>query len=296
MMRISIFNSFLIGVITTIITTITSSTTTVNALSHSLYPASFINARHGAIRKSKRNCPSVPQTFLGESKSISETDEDRPFIRPPGGGAMVGAWVVAMSIFIVKNYASEELWPFPQLADIPIPYLSLMHNLGNMIFSGSIITTTVIEWIVTDSNDDKIIPFWFDRVQKVERFMVLPALFLSIVSGMIRATVTYGTMMESPLHIKSSLHILSTFGLWWGITDRTTINRVSLSTESNRYSSSTIGNNGSGSGNDQEGNININRRLVMIRRISNIISCGFLIASYAMMTLKPGLANYYAST
>lgn len=207
-----------------------------------------------------------------------------------------------MSIFIVKNYASTDLWPTPQLAEIPIPYLSLIHNLSNMVFSGSIITTTIIEWIVTDSNDFKIISFWFDRIQRVERFLVLPALFLSVVSGIIRANVTYGTsLMDSPLHIKSSLHLLATFGLWWGITDRTTINRVSSLVEGEEddekvnTTCNTTTNTRSKEGNVdvvQEVQIPFNKRLVKIRRISNIISCGFLVASYAMMTLKPGLSNY----
>jgi hypothetical protein len=212
-----------------------------------------------------------------------------------------------MSTFILKNYASVELWPTPLLAEIPIPYLGLMHNLSNMIFSGSIITTTVIEWIVTDSNDFKIIPFWFDRIQKVERFLVLPALFLSIVSGIIRSNVTYGTsLMNSPLHIKSSLHLLATFGMWWGITDRTTINRVpsllvGVLVKEHEQGKSSCSNPSSSTPHDDSNHSSSERsstatttsssKVVTIRRISNIISCAFLVASYAIMTLKPGLTQ-----
>jgi hypothetical protein len=211
-------------------------------------------------------------------------------------------WIATMSIFIVKNYASEDLWPISCLADIPVPYLSLLHSLGNMVFAGSIITTTVMEWTVTDSDDLNIIPFWFDRVQKVERFLVLPALFLSIVSGIIRANVTYGTIQGSPLHVKSSLHLLATFGLWWGITDRTTINKVLSSSSgtsscdnaadaSNDMSQTTA----TVSTADADDNLTdnshpsvIQKKIVTIRRISNLVSCGFLVASYAIMILKPG--------
>lgn len=217
---------------------------------------------------------------------------------------LVAGWVIAMSTFILKNYASVQLWPTPLLAEIPIPYLGLVHNLSNMIFSGSIITTTVIEWIVTDSKDFKIIPFWFDRIQKVERFLVLPALFLSIVSGIIRSNVTYGTsLMNSPLHIKSSLHLLATFGMWWGITDRTTINRVPSLVgvvKEQEQGKSSCSNHSSSTPHDDSNHslsergstaISSTSNVVTIRRISNIISCAFLVASYAIMTLKPGLTQ-----
>lgn len=198
--------------------------------------------------------------------------------------AIIG-WIVALSIFIVKNYASVDLWPNPNLADIPIPYLSLMHNLGNMIFAGSIITTAVLEWIVTESNDvNHVVPFWFDRVQKVERFLLLPALCLSVFSGVVRANLMYGTLKASPFYVKGTLHLLATFGLWWGITDRTTIDRVVSSRPLVKGNLKDV--------EKTDTDVTLDPKIVTIRRISNVISCVFLVAAYALMTLKPGIGMY----
>lgn len=138
-------------------------------------------------------------------------------------------------------------WPSNIILRIPFPVLSLIHAISAMLFSGGIITTTVIEWVViqTYSNSNKLynsniksnksnnnnsntassvsfLEFWFMNAPKIGQMIVLPAITGSVISGIGQTFIKYGNIKSAPHHVKSMFHLFLIFGIWWGITDRTT--------------------------------------------------------------------------
>lgn len=207
---------------------------------------------------------SSPITMIRASAHVSDgCDRNAPRKRK---SLAVTAWIHAISIFIIVNYRSK-CWP-AFLARIPFQLLSLLHSTSGMLFAGSIITTTLLEWIVVASCDQAVTIFWFEQAPRIEKAVVLPALTGSIVSGVAQAVSSYGSLRLAPRHIKSSLHLLFLFGLWWGVTDRKTQEKAQIA------AAETWG-----------------EQLPLVlrqRRFSNVVSCLFLIALYAIMVLKPG--------
>lgn len=199
----------------------------------------------------------------GTSADTSWTGDDSPDYG-------VACWLLGVSGFIVKSYVGP-LWP-ASLSEAPLTSLNFVHALSGMLFAGSIITTTVIEWTVVQSRDKSVARFWFRNAPGVEKALVLPALAGSIVSGTAQAFQIYGSLSHAPLHVKSVLHLLATFGLWWAITDRTTQKQAFNATDVDFGPHESL------------------PKVMIRRRLSNIVSCGFLILLYAFMVLKPGLS------
>jgi hypothetical protein len=191
------------------------------------------------------------------------------------------AWVHVMSIFIILNYRSAAVCSKPAiLGQIPFAALSFIHAISGMLSSGSIVTTTLLEWLVVKhENNDKnqsVYKFWFTNVPKVEQMIVIPALSGSMISGIGQAFSKYGSLKLAPKHVKSSLHVLFLFGLWWGLTDRTT------QIKAQEYADSST---------NFQGMDEVTTKLPPVfrqRRISNLVSCIFLVVLYGMMVLKPG--------
>lgn len=180
--------------------------------------------------------------------------------------AFVDIWPLAISIFIAINYY-RSCWP-AALAEVPFATLNFIHAISGMLFAGCIITTTVLEWMVTESGNTQAQRLWFEKVPVVEEWIVLPALTGSIVSGIGSACVRYGSFRVAPFHVQSTLFLLLAFGLWWGLTDRPTqANAVAALENSSGEERPTI---------------------LQLRRISNVVSCVFLIVLYGIMVLKPG--------
>jgi len=139
------------------------------------------------------------------------------------------------------------------------------------------VLSTIVEWIVLQKpTNPEVIHFWFSRiVSNVDKAVVLPALTAVIVSGMAQATIDYGSMGASPLHIRVAIHIFATFALWWGLTDLTT-QHAAQSSISEWYKQYLSG--------DQTGL----PKVALFRRWSNVVSCLFVGILYAFMALKPG--------
>ena len=180
--------------------------------------------------------------------------------------AFVDIWPVAISIFIAINYF-RSCWP-AALAEVPFSTLNLIHAISGMLFAGCIITTTVLEWMVIESGNMSTQRLWFEKVPVVEEWIVLPALTGSIVSGIGNACVRYGSFRMAPFHVQSTLFFLLAFGLWWGFTDRPTQAKAVAALENS------VGEE--------------RPTILQLRRISNFISCVFLIVLYGIMVLKPG--------
>jgi len=183
-------------------------------------------------------------------------------------------WVHLASIWVILNYRSASCWP-KAMVNLSLPTWNFVHSLSGMLFSGSIITTTVLEWIVVNysrrsqtQSNKAVYRFWFQNAPEIEQWLVLPALTGSIISGVAQAAISYGCFKLAPRHVKSTLHVLFLFGLWWGFTDRKTQSKA------------------------QEVDIVQDDKtlppVLRQRRISNVVSCVFLVAIYAIMVLKPG--------
>jgi hypothetical protein len=205
----------------------------------------------------------LPSTLDGGSEEHTPTKSPK---KKNKSRLVTTVWVHVVTIFIVANYRLK-CWP-AFLVRVPLATWSLLHAVSGMLFAGSIITTTILEWIVVSSRDQSVNSFWFQQVPKVEQMVVLPALTGSIISGVAQAFLNYKSLRHAPRHVKSSLHILFLFGVWWGVTDRRTQGKAQEATfESNSDKLPTV---------------------MLQRRVSNSVSCGFLIALYAVMVLKPG--------
>ena len=184
----------------------------------------------------------------------------------------LGSWIVALSTFLlVNNYVG----PFPAkiLASTPVKAFGFTHAISGMLFGGGVILTTLLEWLAVGSKSKEVIEFYFDKVPKLDSFVVLPALTMSILSGVGLAVDHYGSLGESPFHVVGAISALLLFAIWWAVTDVTT--QGASQTAISEWIQT----------NDQQGKI---PRIVEQRKISNVISCVFVLVIYGFMVLKPG--------
>jgi hypothetical protein len=103
-----------------------------------------------------------------------------------------------------------------------------------------------------------------------------------MISGIAQSFYNYGSLSLAPRHVKSSLHVLFLFGLFWAYTDRKSQqDLLDLAETSNSWSA----------GDGQVSKDMVEKEMVSIwkrRRIVNVISCLFVVALYAIMVIKPG--------
>jgi hypothetical protein len=184
-------------------------------------------------------------------------------------------WLHTVSIFVVGNYIGKTLWP-AFLFLIPVKVWNLIHALSAMLFAGGVVTTTLLEWnlpsIISatagnakkdqeqpDGQSSTMLLTW---LWQVESRLVIPAVTMSLISGVAQSYHYYNTLRFAPTHVKSSLHVMFLFGIWWAWTDR--------------RSQASIRKHG----------FDVSR--VVQRQMSNLVSCAFLVALYSIMILKPG--------
>jgi hypothetical protein len=189
------------------------------------------------------------------------------------------------------------------VAFLPPQVWSLIHAVSGMIFGGSILCTAMVEWMWPDelqqmlndrSNqevtsdtatniDDLSLQLLLNKMATKTLFpmegkLVLPAVTGSMISGIAQSFCNYGSLRFAPLHVKSSLHLMFLFGLWWALTDRKSQDDIIRLSSMHVDSSSTKV--------TQEVS-NIWKR----RRFFNFISCLFVLALYGIMVLKPGFVG-----
>lgn len=163
-----------------------------------------------------------------------------------------------------------------------------------MLFAGGILLTTFFEWLVVDvasSNTSQektstVLSFWFDQVPMFDAAVVLPGLTLALIAGIGLSVDMYGSLGAAPVHITAGFHALVAFAAWWGLTDLTTQSKAARAIEREWGISS------SENGNNRTSKPRKIPAIVQLRRVSNVVSCLFVVALYAIMTLKPGLPEF----
>ena len=253
--------------------------TTIRSQSLPWKPALFTSTARFSAPASKNDNDSVKKMTV-EALSV-------PLWRDLAG---VAVWIVPISAFVLQNNFVGP-WPETLLYSLSVRQWALLHAISGMLFSGTILVSTFIEWIVVnnaiatakskDKNDQKvttnILKFWFATVPQLDANIVLPALSLAMLSGVSQAAYNYGTLANSPIHVRGIFHALLTFMVWWASTDFTTQRKTKELVLSL---------------NDGEGLVSPSGQVpsvVWMRRISNIVSCIFVAALYAVMVLKPGI-------
>lgn len=186
--------------------------------------------------------------------------------------AGLGTWIASLSGFLLFN---NYVGPFPSaIQTVPVEYFGLMHALSAMLFGGGIILTTLLEWLAVSSKNASVLDFYFSKVPILDKMVVLPAVTLSIVSGVGLAVDHYGMLGQSPFHVVAAISTLLAFAGWWGVTDLTTQGAAKAAI--GEWKESAEGTEIS--------------MIVQLRKISNVVSCIFVLAIYAIMVLKPGFS------
>lgn len=236
------------------------------------------NVRHQEQRKLSKTI--VEGSSLASTPSLSnwkEEKDDSSLTEIAG----VGTLITALSAFLlVNNFVGP--WPADLFEATPVKAFGLTHALGGMLFGGGIIITTLLEWLAVGSKDPSVLKFYFDKVPKLDAFVVLPALAASILSGVGIAVDHYGSLGESPFHVVGAISTLLIFAIWWAVTDASTQEAANVAIEDwvatleKKDDSTTV-----------SASTEV-PQIVSRRRISNIVSCMFVAAIYAFMVLKPG--------
>eukprot|EP00957_Ditylum_brightwellii_P053668 4066426-Ditylum_brightwellii.AAC.1 len=149
-----------------------------------------------------------------------------------------------------------------------------------MLFAGGIILTTCMEQLVVSTKDTAVLKCWFQRVPILDCSIVLPGLTLAMVSGVFSTVHRYGSLAIAPMYIKMVFYTLAAFAAWWGVTDLSTQPKATTALEGWAAARKELGE-------ECEENNEL-PDVVHLRKISNIVSCFFVVALYAIMTLKPG--------
>jgi len=183
----------------------------------------------------------------------------------------VASWAVALGGFLIRNYKATKPWPNILLTGSRRGW-NFVHALSATVFSGTILVTTLLEWLVVRSASPPVIKFWFTTIPGIDVAIVLPALTGAVVSGVAQSVQEYGKVAEAPKYVKAVLHTMATFGLWWATTDRPTQRRARRAVQIWLES-------------DASGPV---PGILQWRRASNLFSCCFVLVLYILMVLKPG--------
>ena len=178
-----------------------------------------------------------------------------------GKKALLAVTLLGISGFIIANYTRQTIWP-SFLLSVPLKAWNLIHALSAMAFAGGVVTTTLLEWTlpnlkVQEQEQNSLLKWLW----QVESLLVLPAVCTSLISGVAQSFHSYRSLRYAPRHVKSALHLMFLFGLWWIWADRGS--QATLEAE-------------------------VDLRTLHRRRIYNVVSCAFLVALYSIMILKPG--------
>lgn len=257
-------------------------------ISHAFAPLVMISTEKNLSRRKPTNRPSPP-VFTREGRADAVRTSSALHTNPSsndeknGEGvsrkgwtisrsmAGVGMWAVSITCFILLNYHSETCWPSSLLMLPPRRTWTFVHATTTMLFSGTILVSTLVEWLVVKSRNPSVLKFWFTSIPSLDMAVVLPSLTGSIVSGIAQASMDYGRLQDAPKYVLGTFHSLLTFGAWWGVTDLTTQKSARTAVSEDLT----------------DGDI---PRVLKLRRWSNLVSCLFVATLYILMVLKPGMS------
>lgn len=221
--------------------------------------------------------------FVGSSsekdatKSMSVDIETAKAASPLVQYMTLGVSLLSVSAFILVNKFVGP-WPVPMFEALPDKYWLLIHYVSGTMFAGTIVVSAILENMVTSAKSqenfkDQLLQFWFERVPQMDAQLVLPSIVLLLVSGTANSFYRYGSLMEAPKHIMLVFVHLVAFLIWWACTDITTQAKVLewYHRDDNDDADTSL------------------KQILNWRKISNVGSCMFLLALFAIMTLKPGM-------
>jgi hypothetical protein len=278
------------------------------------------NSLHGGTLKHQSTFPwgsraagSTSKISLSALSAPTPSAEGAPFEKPKKASKAIKIWVHLLSVFVIVSYLQPLNLPeglsivqtvfleplFALLSNfialVPAEVWSLIHAISGMVFGGSILCTTFVEWMwpdelekmlkdsnvttTTQSMDDLSLQILINKMATQTLFpmegkLVLPGVTGSMISGIAQSFYNYGSLRLAPRHVKSSLHLMFLFGLWWAFTDR--------KSQEDLLKLSTCAQKDSGPSTREE-MVQIWKR----RRLFNSISCIFVVALYGMMVIKP---------
>lgn len=236
-------------------------------------PAVFLDKAPTLRRKSSALRVSLSEDPQQEREQIESWEADSKLVEL----ALLLAWAASISGFILMN---NFVGPWPEaMKQVPERVWFVLHMLGGMLFGGGVILTTAIEWLVANNKNSPVLLFWFDKVPLLDAAIVLPALTMAMISGTGLSIAHYGGLGIAPLHISIVFYALVAFATWWAVTDLTTQGKAL--TAVNEWAVTTSGLNSENHKKDVP-------EVVEHRRISNIVSCLFILALYGIMVFKPG--------
>mmetsp|Transcript_44461 Transcript_44461/g.107591 ORF Transcript_44461/g.107591 Transcript_44461/m.107591 type:complete len:398 (-) Transcript_44461:2229-3422(-) len=210
-------------------------------------------------------------------------------------------WVHGLSIAVVFSYYPNLLVPLSKklgvdlsslstiislqalFETIKLPVWNFVHAVSGMLMGGTIITTTILEWMILKNNSHgdgpikTVVPDAIQSLWSLESSIVLPAVTGSMVSGLAQSYLMYDGIGFAPKYVKAALHTMLTFGIWWAIMDkksqRQLVQAVEASQEQSTDTAATDKTN--------------NNSVWMKRKIANVVSCVLVVLLYAIMVVKP---------
>lgn len=192
--------------------------------------------------------------------------------------AALGLWMAALSGFILMN---NFVGPWPAvMSAVPERIWFTLHMLGGMLFGGGIILTTALEWLVAENKNESVLQFYFDKVPLLDAAIVLPGLTMAMISGVGLTILRYGGLGIAPPHIPVVFYTLTAFAGWWAATDLST---QGSSLKAINEWAATVGSS------NEEREV---PRIVELRKVSNVVSCLFVVALYMVMVMKPGTLHH----
>jgi len=202
-------------------------------------------------------------------------EEESKFVELAG----LAVWMTSLSGFI---FANNWIGPWPAaMSHVPERIYFTGHMLGGMLFGGGVIMTTALEWLCVKNRQPAVLQFYFDKVPLLDMAVVLPGLTIAMISGTGLCITRYGGLGIAPPHIPVVFYCLTAFAAWWAATDLATqgkamraVDEWVASPESKKEGAAVP-------------------QIVEDRFVSNIVSCGFVVALYAIMVLKPGTLPQY---
>lgn len=189
--------------------------------------------------------------------------------------AFLALWLGSLSGFI---FANNWGGPFPAaMTHVPERIYFVFHMLGGMLFGGGVIMTTALEWLVVKNKNAQVLQFYFDKVPLLDSAIVLPGLTIGMISGTGLCITRYGSLGGAPAHVPAVFYCLTAFAAWWASTDLATQGKALRAVNEwvVKADDSDV------------------PKIVQDRFYSNIVSCGFVVALYCTMVLKPGTLPQY---